>query len=1125
MKPPTELPTVPRSASDEHDFYVLGSRGFEHLVRALHGAQPDVTIAHLYGPDGQAQFGADHVALRHEDGEAVIEVGQSKAYRRFTARQIREAVKDFTDHWESHWRDKKVRRFILFVGCVIKSRQAQDEIIAQTQALAKRGVAFEVWDASTIHDRLGSAPGVVRVHLGQEYYAKLFGETVGPLTGLQRDLQRGDRGALQVGGYVARLNRAETAEVAELRRRVRRGETQEVMEELEDMLFRSPAAQAAAPETRAQQLRLLAGLLIRRDEHVRAKALLDEADGLDGDSRRLRAVLTLEAVGPEAALAETQGDDEAGVVEVRAVARLRQGDPDGAFGEIAPHLATDEPSTETLRLAALSKLLLGDREEALSLGERAAAREPDSRACRHVVGIAHYHRALSPAAGISVGEWPEPVEQPLVATSDEARGHLEQAERIFSKLKEDPSLDDHQSMVMWHFAALACMPWRREDAVAAFRTMQANGTLPLPLIAWCMARGLDFDSDIAAAACAHRLAEAPDDLETRLITVAVNTFRRDYPCARRLLEEGREQLLTQGHKTIHDYWSAVLDFQTRRPAAADVLVQHPSLQLRRALATRSKKKRLAALEQLLLDQLSGEGDPPVILASTQLLLQGGWHRTAAKAAPYLIERIATGEALAVAAQALHHNGRFREAAEALDRTDSFPDGRLPIELERMRAESLAASGNLIAARQASVELASATGNERDIWRSIEFHLASGDERSALALYDRHEDVLARPAPGHVMLARAVLHTNREAAARITRQIAQATPDELVTAVFDLAAKLRLQAEQNTLVSRIAALGATGGGGVQMLHVDEVVAWIKRRNEQIEEIFEKYANGHLPAHMMASFREGALALTHLSSLLRPPPPDVRLPILSTRYGRRYDEDIWPEGREDVVLIADVTALLTAHGLDVLDTVERYFKPIHVALDISNALLALRSDLEPAQPDRVAATRRVVARIEEGGIAVRGPGAQIDAFTVLFELEGREPEATLNLPPLMEPILAGMSEARRNTVREALGTTLHETPAGAIPPPGSIVNIDETMAVTLEEAGALATSPPRSRLRSKRGRRPICASRSRTPRGVSEPPRRSPRSANGSVSAWRTALTRTSRSAVPPINICSAAVSSR
>lgn len=1053
----SNIPRVTRSAADEHGFHTLGSRPFEHLVRALHEAQPDIYGSQLYGPDGQPQFGADHIAFHRGEPAPWLEVGQSKAYRTFGKAQLSKAAKDFTDHWDTHWRDLDVRRFILFVGCPIKSRAAADEIIRLTAEFAALGVELQVWDSNAIYDRLPAAPAVVRAHLGQDWYSKLIGEPVGPLTGLVRDLQRGDQGALVVGGYVARLNQAESAELAELRRRSRRGEVAAVIGELEAML-RGPVAGASAPEVLAGQKRMLAGLLIRRDAD-RARMLLDEADALDGTSERQRHILLLEAVGAEAALAAIDAAGKAEFAEIRAIAHLRLGAPADASGEIAPFADAEDASAETLRIAAIAALAAGGRTAATAYAERAVQRDPDSRACRQALAVCRFHAAMSDAVEVSLGEWPQPVDVPLIKVSDEARRDLEAAERMFGELAANPSLEDHASALMWQLGTLACMPWRREEFVGRIAGLETTGELPIPMIGWCVSRGLPFDEVEAERRCDAVIADDPDDFETLLVRVALANHRREHSLARRLLDGAREALTAAGHAALYDYWASVLDMEMRREAGGDAPPGHPWLRLRRALDIRGRKARLRAIAALLESELDAGGDPRVILASAQLLLDGGWHRTAVKAAPFLLGRIATGEAIGVAAHALYRNARWGEVLEAVGMVDAFPGGRLPADLERLRAECQAGTGELVAARSTSLLLAQATRQPRDIWRSIELHIATGAEPAALAMYERNADRLGTPTASHLLLANAVASTNPEAAARIARQIAAAAPDELVAATFALASRLRLDAEQRTLVSRMSRLGADGNAGVRTLSIDEVIEWANERNAQIEEVFEKYANGHLPAHLLAGVRHAAMPFAYLRPLLDPPAPEVRTSILSTRYGRRYDDDAWPVAREDVTLLADVTALLTAHGLDILDVVERAFGPIFIAPDTLNALLAMRSDVELPQPGRVAAARAALALVEAGDVVI-AEEPQLDGFTVLWEGLG-EPAATLNLSRLIEQALAPCAPERRRSIREALGTTVDPGPAGAVPPAGSLVNLDSVMLVTLGDAGAL--DPIRRRYR--------------------------------------------------------------
>ena len=1045
MTPNLVFPKVPENSSDEHDFHVLGPKRFEHLVRALHEAQPNMYGSHLYGPDGQGQFGVDHVVYRRTAGGPEVEVGQSKAYRSFTQSQIVRAANDFLEHWEVHWKPMEVRRFFLFVGCAIKNEKAHAEIISQVRAFGALGVEFVVWDANNIYDRLAEARGVVRGHLNQQWYVRLFGEPIGPLTGLHRELESGNRNAFQIGGYVARLNQSEGNELAEWERRVRRGETSKVIEEVANALDDTPAA-ATGPKVRAAQLRFLASLLNQRKDLEKAQELLDEADGLDGNSHRQRAVLLLETVGAEALLAAY--DNQPQFAEIRSVARLRMGDPAGAYLEL--DLTSDEPSVETLRLAALAKLQSGEREDALDFARRATACDPTSRSAAHALALCHFHMALSPGADPVVGEWPQPIDLPLVHASEDARTHLEAAEAGFAKLMVDETLDEHSTMVMWHFGTLACMPWRRGDTEARVVELQASAKFPIPLSVWCLSRGLQFDAIAAAADCDDRLLTHPNDLEALIVRVALATSAQDRELARGLLSEGREAMIAAGHAGIHRYWSAGLDMEATGSAPSDAKEAYPWLALRAAMDVRDRKKRLKRIASVLGKQLAQNGDPSVILIATQLLVEGNWYKEAVKALRFLLEKLCTAEAITVAVHALYLNLRAPEALDAMRNLNAFPNGALPVDLERVRTECLAVSGDLVGARNASLELARATLDGQDIWRSIGFHIATGAAPAALALYEEHQELLVKPSSGHVMLANALTQTHPEAAARITRRITADLPDALVTAAFTLASKLKLGDEQRVLIGRIQKLGQAGTGGVQLVDLDSIIEMMRMQRERAEKAYELYANGHAPVHFVAKRN---LGIAYLAPLITPPQPSVRSGIFAARYGRRYDEKIWPASPAETKLLVDVTALMTAHALELLDTVERTFRPLMIAPDTVNAVLSMRSEVEDARPEQVAASKRLVALCDTGRIVAGSVSPQLDAFNVLWEVGGGEPASTLNFTRLAETMLALLPAEKAEKVRVALGNTLDDEASGAVPASGAVLNIDGTMAAALAEAGML------------------------------------------------------------------------
>ncbi|KQZ61330.1 hypothetical protein ASD67_19025 [Sphingopyxis sp. Root1497] len=989
-------------------------------------------------------------------------MGQAKAEKRFSADDIRKAADKFLFHWETHWHDKKVSRFILFVGCTIKNRKAGDEVIAQTNRFAAFGIDFLIWDSPAIYDHLPGAPAAVRTYLGQDWYERIFGKPAGPLSGLLRDIESGwDLSVLRVQSFVTRLNQAETAEIAELKRRARRGERSRVIAELENALH-SEVAHALAPNVKAEKLRLLAGLIIDGDTYQRVRQLLDAADALDGESGRLRAILLMESVGAKAAIDNIAADAPAELAEVLAVAMLREGRPAEAFTALERFLGDDEPRAETLRLAALAKLLMGDRQAAVEIAERAQLRDPESRACQQSLGIVVFHRALSSAVAPETGEWPQPVDQPLVITSDTARADLERAEAIFRALAVSEELEGHPGMVMWHFGVLACMPWRHAEVLARLEALQKSGTMPTPLVAWALSRALPFDRQAAALQCDAELEADPANFETLLIRVALANANGEVALAREILDAKRDVLEQASHGSLYVYWSAVLDLECHCEPSEDALGAHPWLRLRRVLDVHSRKRRAKGIAQILDDQLGSNGDARVILAAAQLLLDAGWHKSAAKAAEFLIEHIGTAEAIAAAAFAYYRSRRPKDVLSALSRVDAFPESKLPVELDRLRAECLAATGSLLHARDASLVIARATGQPHDVWRSIHFQLAIGAAPKALALYEEHAEALSAPAPGHIALARAVLRSHPDAARRITKQFAAQASDDYVTAAFELANKLRMASEQRSLMARMQVLGNSGKGGVILITVEDVIRMISERRAQEERAFEQYANGHGPVYFVAGLRDAMLSTIYLEPLLDPPRPGELRPMLSARYGRRLEEDEWPENRGEVRLIADVTALLTAQGLGILDIVERAFAPLRLPPDAVTALTQIRAELDVAQPQRLDAAKSLLARRKDREVFAAADLPIASASKAVWKPEDATEPNMLSLARLMEVVRQSLGTAALEHARDQLGDILDSESVGPLPEKGSVVILEAGLAVSLEQAGLIDHLARRNRI---------------------------------------------------------------
>lgn len=160
------------------NFYELDEYAFQDLCCDLLLEQPRIATCDVYGTRGQQQDGID--LLAHCDDGISTEVGQCKCYKDFPPRKIIDASDEFFQHI-NYWLNKKVRRFILFVGCDLTQTQRQKQIEIEKQRFAYFNIQYEVWSASTIRQRLAPHPEIVHRYLrSQEWVEKICGRVPQP---------------------------------------------------------------------------------------------------------------------------------------------------------------------------------------------------------------------------------------------------------------------------------------------------------------------------------------------------------------------------------------------------------------------------------------------------------------------------------------------------------------------------------------------------------------------------------------------------------------------------------------------------------------------------------------------------------------------------------------------------------------------------------------------------------------------------------------------------------------------------------------------------------------------------------------------------------------------------------
>ena len=136
-------PVSPRvNAKDPPPLWELGAQAFEELCCDVLDLEPEVSRCELFGNPGQRQRGIDLKAWL--EGDARIDVAQCKACRRVQPAHIRDAGREFLEHWD-YWQSRRIRRFILIIACDLRSSQCHDAVDKTEGEFKGLGLNFEAW--------------------------------------------------------------------------------------------------------------------------------------------------------------------------------------------------------------------------------------------------------------------------------------------------------------------------------------------------------------------------------------------------------------------------------------------------------------------------------------------------------------------------------------------------------------------------------------------------------------------------------------------------------------------------------------------------------------------------------------------------------------------------------------------------------------------------------------------------------------------------------------------------------------------------------------------------------------------------------------------------------------------
>lgn len=953
-------------------FHELDAETFERLGVAIMEHEPGVKRADLYGAARDKQFGID---LYGELKSGGLDVASCKCYKKIEKGHISGWSDDFLRHWETHWKNEGIRRFVLMVTAPVNSKEREADIKIEKARFRELGLEYEVWAPSQLENKLRPHPGIVSQYLNPELVQRICGtSTVAPPAMGADSASAKD---------TATFNRVLVSEITTLQEElavqvdkqldvatdgIRRGEVKAVEEQL-CALEQGKSWERLNAKTRARVIRLQASLRLQHGEIHRAQELLDRADSIAlPDEPRLRALLACRTEGSDKGLTVLGEPTTRDGLHLKIAMLLELGHYDDALALLNQDSRLTTPDPETERLRAFAELLAGRRREAMNAMLRAEQLAPSWPAIRRSGAIIRYNVALSPLSPIDWAMMLNPVDLDLVRDDDEARGYLIEAMRRFDTLANN-GLDKttQEQDRMW---ALACESNLRNQLTSAEKRCQdvlSKAPANSLAILWALARGYEFDRERSLGAIREAIDRKAADAQQALVGALILGENGKPADAELLLRQTTHLFDNPRAEEILKEHLAELGAQKGDPGAN---ANTPSVKGRRLMQLTQQAKLTndwGAVETFFSELMNETPPPPVAMAAARVLAQAKRWNAVANHIPGLLQ-FATSEAVRLAVHATFNANEPRRALELLEtHRSAFPGRALPRDLRAIEVQAHHAVGNTVTALQQAASIAVETQDISDEMMLANLRFRTGDIRAAIPAVRRALEENSLDTTQALQLASIVGVEDTDLARQLWRKaVTDGIPRELAPAALNQAFRLGLDHEASHLMEDIHALAQDGSGVVQMMTLEQMIERMREFRAHAGQVERQYSDGVAPVHVLP-----ALAANTFARLYTLPPQNNPFeesgPVFVRHGARLANLGLLPELTTWRIHL-DITALLLANQLNLLSRLEALPSPIYISRAAPQALFELQSAITPGQPHRIESLRKVLTAIHRKMLTV-------------------------------------------------------------------------------------------------------------------------------------------------------------
>jgi|GEM_PF-1675914 len=983
-------PTIRRS--DTQRWCALGIDDFERLCCDLHGVQKEVATCQPYGLRRQEEKGVDHVAQRK--GGNGKEVGQSKRYKEFNEKNLKDAVKPFFDHIE-YWKKQEVRRYILFVACDIQRTQVHEEKEVQRKRFKDEGIEFELWSGRDIQRELGPHRNIVERYVDSKEIVDIVCGTSQPDVSVSNlckkpqfdivDIEAISTQRLQLADAVlkSKLERLE-----DFREQYRQGKHRHALAGIRSIYNKSQEKwQLLDGFARGQILRILALYILNVENDVeKATEIASKARENDpeGDDTILQAMLVYHRNGPEAALPIIGASSTLDAINLRASLLFELGKINDVL-ELLSTLPHDfKPNAETKRIQSLSFLISGDLSNARANLDEALAEKPNWYSIIVAKAIIDYWGAISLTALKNVNPLiPLPISLDLVKRDQDSLDLLDKAEKDFHNLALSDELTEHEQRMfnIWRLAALAMHPDRQDEAADFCRYLLSSNPGNQYALRWALSRNYDIDRQSIELLISEVLKTKYKDLDLISVLISFCLETENHYNAFGLLDKYKHSYDEQGHSDIWLFWRShtlIASGKKLNKVKKTVdLVKDPKIrhQLKIMILDLQYKQSgdwkslLAYLESL----YDGTDNGIYLLEACRLMADQKDYNYVLGRGDELIEKIGTPAALYLVVKSAWEKNFPDRCLKLLDNNVSlFFEGVLPDDLRRLRVTCHQKLGYLSEARGDAKDLVTKSPSTENIVALMQTQFAVGD---LLGIKDSSVKLLAMEnAPANELLQAADIVQIQDT--RLAEMLWEKAVEidindpEILKAAITIGYSLGLDFKINPLIEKMSEFVAKGQGDFQAVNLRDLIAIQKKELTHKQKVIDQYNRGNIPIHLVAKPLGVTLAFLyheHFGQCRNAPKP-LRQPPLLARHGSRKLGDYKKADCGKWRLHLDITDLLLADELEILQIVEHAFDKLWIPASTQPLLLHEMRKLMHEQPSRIKDKNKVEELLKLGKINI-------------------------------------------------------------------------------------------------------------------------------------------------------------